>query len=70
MNNRKPTLTMPMTLITRANTTCGTLRLNTVTAPVQIASTSAHSSSDPSCAPHTPAMRYTSGRAVLEFCAT
>ena len=50
---RKPTATTPITPSTRAITTSGSPRENSATAPVQIASTSAHSSSEPSCEPHT-----------------
>ena len=40
-------------LFSRAITTSGRPRENSATAPVQIASTSAHNSSEPSCEPHT-----------------
>lgn len=52
-NARKPTLTMPITASTRAITGAGSACENRATAPVHNASTSAHSSSEPSCAPHT-----------------
>jgi hypothetical protein len=50
---RKPTLTMPITPSTRAITRAGRPRENSATAAVHSARTSAHSSSEPSCAPHT-----------------
>ena len=57
MNNRNPQLTSPSTDSTRARITRGTLGVNIATAPVHSASTSDHSSSEPSCDPHTPEMR-------------
>ena len=67
MNSRKPTLTRPMTPITRASITFGTLRLKVATAAVQPERISAHSNNEPSCAPQTPEIRYSSGRWELEF---
>jgi hypothetical protein len=57
MNARKPTLMKPITPITRAATSSGRWRLNTVTAVVHSASMSTHSSSEPSCEPQVAAMR-------------
>ncbi len=57
MNSRKPTLIIPMTPMTRATMVSGTLRLNRVTATVQIDRVSAHSSKEPSWAPQTPEIR-------------
>ena len=70
MNSRKPTATSPMTPMTRAIITSGMLRLKSVTAPVQTDNVSAHSSSEPSCPPHTAENRYCVGNWVFEFCAT
>ncbi|MNN63719.1 hypothetical protein D3C81_1791160 [compost metagenome] len=50
---RKPTLIMPITASTRASITCGSWREKTDTAKVQPPRISAHSSNEPSCAPHT-----------------
>ncbi len=50
---RKPTLIRPITASTRAITTGGKRRENPATAAVHSASTRVHSSSEPSCAPHT-----------------
>ncbi len=50
---RKPTLISPITASTRATTSVGSWREQIATAAVHSASTSAHSSSEPSCAPHT-----------------
>ncbi|MNN89828.1 hypothetical protein D3C81_2076980 [compost metagenome] len=50
---RKPTLIMPITASTRATTGSGSWRENPLTAALHSASTSVHSSSEPSCAPHT-----------------
>src|SRR5690606_12215587 len=41
-----------------------------VTASVQPESTMIQNSNEPSCAPHTAAIRYGHGSCVLEFCAT
>ncbi len=53
----KPALTKPSTPSTRLRNCVGSARLKAATASVQIASTSIHSSSEPSCAPHTAATR-------------
>ena len=50
---RKPTATMPITPSTRATTGIGNDFENRATAAVHSARISAHSSSEPSCAPHT-----------------
>ena len=70
MNSRKPILTMPMTDSTRAMSTSGRCLLNSATAAVQTDSVSAHSSSEPSCDPQTPDMRYINGCSRLECCDT
>ncbi len=57
MNARKPTLTKPITPSTRATTSPGRWRLNTVTATVQMVSTSTHNSIEPSWEPQVAAMR-------------
>jgi len=57
MNSRKPTLTMPSTETTRASMVALRLREKISTAPVHSESMVAHSSSDPSWAPHTAEMR-------------
>ena len=63
-------LTMPMTAITRATMSSGRRRLNMATAKVQPPRIRPQSSSDPSWPPHTAEIRYSSGNAELEFCAT
>ena len=50
---RKPKLMMPITPSTRAMTSSGRDFENHATAPVHVASTSTHNSSEPSCAPQT-----------------
>ena len=50
---RKPSETMPSTPSTRATTSCGSRREKTRPTAVHSASISSHSSSEPSCAPHT-----------------
>jgi hypothetical protein len=57
MNDWKPTLTKPSTPSTREEKVCGRLRLKNATAIDQLDSASAHSSSEPSCAPHTAVKR-------------
>jgi hypothetical protein len=57
MNSWKPTLTTPSTPITRAAKVSGRLRLNGTTSTDQVDKASAHSSSEPSCAPQTAANR-------------
>src|SRR5574343_1803765 len=69
-NRMKPTLTRPITPSTRTRVASGICLLNIATKPVQIDSVKAQSNNDPSCAPHTPEIRYKNGKAVLEFCAT
>ncbi len=70
MKLRNPTLTKPSTPSTRATMSLGKWLLNTLTAAVQPASISIHHSSEPSCPPHTAAMRYCNGSAELELEAT
>ena len=70
MKLKKPTLIRPSTPSTRATMSSGKWRLNTLTATVHDASISTHSNNEPSCPPHTAAMRYSSGSAELEFDAT
>jgi len=53
MNDRKPIATSPITPSTRATTTSGSCRDHSATAAFQVDSISAHSSSEPSCAPQT-----------------
>ena len=57
MNDRKPIATTPSTPSTRAANVSGMLRLNAATAIDQVDNASAHSSSEPSCAPHTAVKR-------------
>ena len=58
MNSRKPTLISPITPSTRATIARGRLRLNSsVTASIQTASISTHSSSEPSWLPQVAAKR-------------
>ena len=57
MKSAKPELMRPSTPSTRLVIVFGMLRLKATTATVQIDCTSNHSSSDPSCAPHTAAKR-------------
>ena len=57
MNNRKPMLTKPITPSTRATIASGNARLKTVTASIQPANISAHSSNDPSWEPQVAAKR-------------
>ena len=52
-NSRKPTLIIPITDSTRASITSGSWREKIDTAKVQAPRISAHSSSEPSWAPHT-----------------
>lgn len=52
-NARKPMLTSAITPSTRAITWAGNCRDQIATAPVHSASTSVHSSNEPSCAPQT-----------------
>ena len=63
-------LIMPMIDSTRASIGSGNCRENTDTAKVQPPRISAHSSSDPSWAPHTALILYIHGSAVLELLAT
>ena len=56
-NARKPVLIKPITPSTRARNGVGRLRLNTETAIVHRPSTKTHISIEPSCPPHTAAMR-------------
>ena len=57
MKSRNPALTTPRTPSTRAANDSGSCRLKAATASDQVASASAQSTSDPSCAPHTAAKR-------------
>ena len=66
----KPTPTRPSTPSTRARNAFGRLFENAATSSAQVARISIHSSSEPSCAPHTAATRYISGSSVLELVAT
>jgi hypothetical protein len=70
MNSRNPTLTRPITPSTRATISRGRWRLKSVTPKVHTESIRIHSSIDPSCPPHTPAILYCSGSAELELEAT
>ena len=70
MKTKKPMLIQPMTPRMRASVARGSWRLNSTTAKVHSASISVHSSSDPSCPPHTPAMRKNTGSRELELAAT
>ena len=65
----KPIETRPITPKTRANVSAGMLLLNCATNPVQIVSTKPHNNNDPSCAPHTPEIKYKVGKEVLELVA-
>ena len=68
MKSRKPAATRPSTPSTRATMASGRWRERKDTATVQVESISIHSSSEPSCPPHTPATRYISGNCELECC--
>ena len=57
VKERKPTLTQPSTLKTRAMNASGSLLLKMVAATVHNDRVSAHSRSEPSWLPHTPVMR-------------
>ena len=57
MKARKPTAISPITAITREANTSGSFWLNAASATVHILRIRIHSSSEPSCAPHTAAMR-------------
>ena len=70
MNNRKPILTSPITPSTLATNASGKLRLKILTANVQMLRIIAHNNNEPSCPPQTAEIRYLSGNAELEFCAT
>jgi hypothetical protein len=58
MKSRKPALTSPSTPSTRATMASGRWRENSATASVHSDSIIAHSSSEPSCPPQTPAILY------------
>jgi hypothetical protein len=70
MNSRKPTLTSPMTPMTRAAISSGRWRLLIETASVQLESMSTHSIIEPSCEPHVAAKRYWIGSCEFELVAT
>ncbi len=70
MKTRKPTEIRPSTPSTRALNTCGRLAENSATARVHRARISSHSSSEPSCAPHTAEKRYSTGSRELLLRAT
>ena len=57
MNSIKPQLTKPITPSTRLAKLAGSWRLNAATATLQIDRIRIHSSSEPSCAPQSAAMR-------------
>ncbi len=57
MNSRKPTLIQPITASTRPTKAKGSRLLHSATASVHAVSRYSHSSSDPSCPPHTAAKR-------------
>ena len=63
-------LIRPIMPSTRAVMSSGTLRLKRATAMVQRHRINAHSSNEPSCAPQTPEILYSSGNLEFEFCAT
>ena len=50
-NSRNPTLTQPSTASTRATKSAGNARLRQATATLQQASSTCHSSMEPSCPP-------------------
>ncbi len=68
-NRIKPIETSPMTPNTRAKVASGMLLLNCATKPVHIVSTKPHNNNEPSCAPHTPEIKYRTGNEVLELVA-
>ncbi len=70
VNSRKPTSVRPITERMRASTGSGRRLLKIATAPIQPHCISSHSSIDPSCPPHTAAMRNSSGSALLALDAT
>ena len=70
MKERKPTLISPSTPNTRDTMSSGKWLLNTLTAIVHSDSINTHNKSEPSCPPHTPATRYSSGSAEFELDAT
>jgi hypothetical protein len=70
MNKMNPTLTSPITPITRAAICSGRCRLNTETATVHTLSISTHNRSEPSCEPQVAASRYWIGNCELELVAT
>ena len=57
MNNKNPTLIIPITDSTREIICSGTARLNILTAAPHNVRINIHNNSDPSCDPHTPDMR-------------
>ena len=68
-NRMKPMDTRPITPNTLAKVASGMLLLNCATKPVHIVSTKPHSNNEPSCAPHTPEIKYSVGNEVLELVA-
>ena len=70
VNEMKPTLISPSTPSTRARNATGSPPDSAATSSVQVARIRIHSSSEPSCAPHTAATRYRSGSAEFELLAT
>ena len=61
--------TSPITPNTRARVASGMLLLNCATSAVHIVNTRPHNNKEPSCAPHTPEIRYSVGNDVLELVA-
>ena len=57
VNSMKPPLIRPITPSTRLEKVAGSWRLKAATATLQIDRIKIHSSSEPSCAPHTAATR-------------
>src|SRR5664279_1684137 len=68
-NRMKPMETSPITPKTRAKVASGMLLLNCATKAVQMVNTRPHNNNEPSCAPHTPEIKYRVGKAVLELVA-
>ena len=70
MNSKKPMLTSPSTPRTRALSTCGSVRLASATAAVQLLRISCQRTSEPSWAPQMAAKRYMAGSFRFECWAT
>src|SRR5450756_494097 len=68
-NRMKPIDTSPITPNTRAKVASGMLLLNRATKAVHTVNTRPHNNNEPSCAPHIPEIKYSVGKAVLEFVA-